>query len=309
MNTSVKKKGFFSNLLRKWPLVILAFPGALLIFLFNYLPLSGLVIAFKDVDYSKGIWKSDWIGLDNFKFFFKSSDAIRTLKNTLVLNGLFIIFSTIVAVTIAIMLYYVGKHMLRVTQTILFLPYLISWVVASYSLEAFVDTRYGLINHWLTSSGHNSINFYYQPQYWTAILVICYVWKVAGYNSILYYTRLLSIDPTLYEAAKIDGATTWQQIRYITLYMLRPLIVMLVLLAVGNIFYSDFGMYYFLTKDNGMLYPVADVIDTYIFRALKTINDPGMGSAVGLFQSIMGFILVVGFNTLARKIDDEGALF
>ncbi len=225
------------------------------------------------------------------------------------LNALFIVFSTIVSVTVAIMLYYVGKNMLKVTQTVLFLPYLISWVVASYALEAFIDPRNGVINHFLTSIGGNNINFYYEPKYWYVILVICNVWKVAGYNSILYYTRLLSIDPTLYEAAEIDGANTWQKIRYITLYMLRPMIVMLVLLAIGNIFYSDFGMYFFLTKDNGMLYPVTDVIDTYIFRALKTINNPGMGAAVGLFQSVMGFLLVITANKISRKIDEEGSIF
>ena len=199
--------------------------------------------------------------------------------------------------------------MLRVTQTILFLPYLISWIVASYALEAFIDARYGVINQVLEKLGLNSINFYYQPSYWIFIIVICYIWKSAGYYSILYYTRLLSIDPTLYEAAEIDGANTWQKIRYITLYMLRPLAIMLCVIQVGNIFYSDFGMYYFLTRDNGMLYPVTDVIDTYIYRALKTVNDPGMGAAVGLFQSIMGFILVVSANAIARKVDDEGAIF
>ena len=182
-------------------------------------------------------------------------------------------------------------------------------MVASYALEAFIDPRNGVINHFLTSIGGNNINFYYEPKYWYVILVICNVWKVAGYNSILYYTRLLSIDPTLYEAAEIDGANTWQKIRYITLYMLRPMIVMLVLLAIGNIFYSDFGMYFFLTKDNGMLYPVTDVIDTYIFRALKTINNPGMGAAVGLFQSVMGFLLVITANKISRKIDEEGSIF
>ncbi|MFQ9396165.1 MAG: ABC transporter permease subunit [Lachnospiraceae bacterium] len=136
-----------------------------------------------------------------------------------------------------------------------------------------------------------------------------HIWKSAGYYSILYYTRLLSVDPSLYEAAEIDGASTWQKIRYITLYMLRPLIIMLCLIQIGNIFYSDFGMYYFLTKDNGMLYSVTDVANTYIFRALKTVNDPGMGAAVGLFQSLMGFILVLASNAVAKKIDEEGAIF
>lgn len=294
---------------RRYPLVLLALPGVLLIFLFNYLPLSGLVIAFKNVDYSKGIFQSDWAGFKNFEFFFKSNDAFRITRNTLVLNFLFIVFATVISVAISIMLYYVGKNMLKITQTILFLPYLVSWIVASYALEAFIDGRNGVVNQLITSLGGNSVNFYYQPKYWYIILVICYIWKVAGYNSILYYTKLLSIDPTLYEAAEIDGASTWQKIRYITLYMLRPMIVMLVLLSIGNIFYSDFGMYYFLTRDNGMLYPVTDVIDTYVFRALKTVNNPGMGAAVGLFQSVMGFILVISANTISKKIDSEGAIF
>lgn len=294
---------------KKLPLFILALPGIILLFLFAYLPLTGLVIAFKNVDYSKGIWASDWVGFKNFEFFFKSNDALRVTRNTLVMNALFIVVTLIISVTIAIMLYYAGKKMLRVTQTILFLPYLISWVVASYALEAFIDARYGVINQALSALGMNTINFYYTPKWWYAIMVICYIWKNAGYYSILYYTKLLSIDPSLYEAAEIDGAGTWQKIRYITLYMLRPLIVTLCIIQVGNIFYSDFGMFYFLTRNNGMLYPVTDTIDTYIFRALKTVNDPGMGAAEGLFQSAMGFVLVLGSNKLAKKIDTEGAIF
>lgn len=305
----MQKKKRLRDLKKKYPLLLLALPGIILVLLFNYLPLTGLVIAFKDVDYSKGIFKSDWVGLGNFEFFFRSNDAFRVTRNTLMMNALFIIFTTIISITIAVMLYYVGKRMLRLTQTILFLPYLISWIVASYALEAFIDTRYGVINQLLKMMGINTVNFYYQPKDWIVIIVICYIWKSAGYYSILYYTRLLSIDPTLYEAAEIDGANTWQKIRYITLYMLRPLIIMLCIIQVGNIFYSDFGMYYFLTKDNGMLYPVTDVIDTYIFRALKTINDPGMGAAVGLFQSVMGFVLVVSANAIAKRVDDEGAIF
>lgn len=305
----MKNNTALKDLKKKYPLLLLALPGIILIFLFNYLPLSGLVIAFKNVDYSKGIFKSDWVGFKNFEFFFRSNDAWRITRNTLLLNSLFIIFSTTVSVTIAIMLYYVGRKMLRITQTVLFLPYLISWIVASYALEAFIDPRNGVVNQFLNSMGSNTINFYYEPNCWYIILVICNVWKVAGYNSILYYTKLLGIDPTLYEAAEIDGASTWQKIRYITLYMLRPMILMLVLLSIGNIFYSDFGMYYFLTKDNGMLYPVTDVIDTYIFRALRTINNPGMGAAVGLFQSLMGFILVVSANKIFKKVDEEGSIF
>ena len=204
------KKSKIKNVIKKrYPLLLLALPGTLLIFLFNYLPLSGLVIAFKNVDYSKGIFHSEWAGLKNFEFFFKSNDAFRVTRNTLVLNFLFIVFATVISVTISIMLYYVGKNMLKITQTILFLPYLVSWIVASYALEAFIDGRSGVVNQIITSLGGNSVNFYYQPNYWYIILVICYVWKVAGYNSILYYTRLLSVDPTLYEAAEIDGATTW----------------------------------------------------------------------------------------------------
>ncbi|MDO4283893.1 MAG: ABC transporter permease subunit [Eubacteriales bacterium] len=305
----MQKKKFARDMKKKYPLLLLALPGIILVFLFNYLPLTGLVIAFKDVDYSKGIFQSDWVGFENFKFFFQSNDAIRVTRNTLMMNALFIIFTTLISVSVAILLYYVGRRMLRVTQTILFLPYLISWIVASYALEAFIDARYGVINQFLEMLGMPTVNFYYQPGYWIVIITICYIWKSAGYYSILYYTRLIGIDPTLYEAAEIDGASTWQKIRYITLYMLRPLIIMLCIIQVGNIFYSDFGMYYFLTRDNGMLYPVTDVIDTYIFRALKTINDPGMGAAVGLFQSVMGFLLVVGANTLARKVDEEGAIF
>lgn len=303
------KNSLTKDLKKKYPLLLLALPGIIIVILFNYLPLAGLIIAFKSVDYSIGIWKSHWAGLDNFKFFFSSNDAWKVTRNTLRMNLLSILFTTIISVTIAIMFYYAGHKMLKFAQTILFLPYLISWVVASYALECFIDGRYGAIDRILTNLGLSTVNFYYEPKYWIAIILICSIWKSAGYNAILYYTRLLGVDPTLYEAAEIDGATTWQKIRYITLYMLRPLILMMTIIGVGNIFYSDFGMYYFLTRDNGMLYSVTDVIDTYIYRALKTINDPGMGAAVGLFQSLMGFALVVGANKIARKIDEEGAIF
>ena len=207
---------------QKLPLLFLALPGIILIFLFGYLPLFGLVIAFKNVDYSKGIWASDWVGLKNFEFFFKSNDALRVTRNTLVMNALFIVFTLIVSVSVAIMLYYVGRRMLRVTQTVLFLPYLISWVVASYALEAFIDARYGVVNQFLNFLGLKNINFYYLPKWWYLIIVICYIWKSAGYYSILYYTRLLSVDPFLYEAAEIDGASTWQKIRYGILPQLMP---------------------------------------------------------------------------------------
>jgi len=302
-------KAFVKDMKRKYPLLLLALPGVVTVFLFNYLPLAGLVVAFKDVDYSKGIFKSDWNGLKNFEFFFKSRDAYRITRNTLMMNALFIVCTLVVSVTVAIMLYNAGKRMVRLTQTILLLPFLISWVVTSYALEAFIDTRYGVVNQLLISMGKQAVRFYQKPSAWIWIILICYLWKNVGYNSILYYTRLLSVDTTYYEAADIDGASAMQKIRYITIPMLRPLIVMLCLIQIGNIFYSDFGMYYFLTRDNSMLYPVTDVIDTYVFRALKTINDPGMGAAVGFFQSVVGFILVVGSNAIARKIEEEGAVF
>lgn len=305
----MQRKRFLRDMKRKYPLLLLALPGIVVVFLFNYLPLSGLVIAFKDVDYSKGIWSSDWVGLKNFEFFFKSNDAARITRNTLMMNALFIVFTTLLSIVVAILLYNASKRMVRLTQTILFLPYLISWIVASYALESFIDTRYGVINQLLAGVGKDAVNFYYTPNAWIVIILVCYVWKNVGYYSIIYYTRLLSIDPTYYEAADIDGASAWQKIRYITLPQLRPLILMLCLIQVGNIFYSDFGMYYFLTRNNGMLYPVTDVIDTYVFRALKTVNDPGMGAAVGLFQSLMGFGLVIGANALVKRIDEEGALF
>ena len=210
---------------QKLPLLFLALPGIILIFLFGYLPLFGLVIAFKNVDYSKGIWASDWVGLKNFEFFFKSNDALRVTRNTLVMNALFIVFTLIVSVSVAIMLYYVGRRMLRVTQTVLFLPYLISWVVASYALEAFIDARYGVVNQFLNFLGLKNINFYYLPKWWYLIIVICYIWKSAGYYSILYYTRLLSVDPSLYEAAEMDHASAWQKFKDITLPELKPLCV------------------------------------------------------------------------------------
>ena len=288
---------------QKLPLLFLALPGIILIFLFGYLPLFGLVIAFKNVDYSKGIWASDWVGLKNFEFFFKSNDALRVTRNTLVMNALFIVFTLIVSVSVAIMLYYVGRRMLRVTQTVLFLPYLISWVVASYALEAFIDARYGVVNQFLNFLGLKNINFYYLPKWWYLIIVICYIWKSAGYYSILYYTRLLSVDPSLYEAASIDGAGRWAKIRHITFPGIKPTIMILLLMNVGNVLNAGFEVQYLL--GNGLVQSVSQTIDIYVLKWGISQGDYAIGTAAGIFKSVVSIILIVIANQMAKRTGEE----
>ena len=288
---------------QKLPLLFLALPGIILIFLFGYLPLFGLVIAFKNVDYSKGIWASDWVGLKNFEFFFKSNDALRVTRNTLVMNALFIVFTLIVSVSVAIMLYYVGRRMLRVTQTVLFLPYLISLVVASYALEAFIDARYGVVNQFLNFLGLKNINFYYLPKWWYLIIVICYIWKSAGYYSILYYTRLLSVDPSLYEAASIDGAGRWAKIRHITFPGIKPTIMILLLMNVGNVLNAGFEVQYLL--GNGLVQSVSQTIDIYVLKWGISQGDYAIGTAAGIFKSVVSIILIVIANQMAKRTGEE----
>jgi putative aldouronate transport system permease protein len=290
-------------------LFLIGLPAIIVVFIFYYLPMYGIVIAFKDINYAKGIWGSDWVGLHNFKFFFNSQDALRITRNTLLLNGLFIVVGMSCALVIGLLLAELGRRWVKLFQTILFFPYFLSWVVVGFVSYILLNPSFGVINKVLEQFHVAPIDWYSKPGYWPLILTLTYLWKNVGYTAIIFFTGLLSIDNSYYEAASIDGASRLQQIRKISIPLIMPLITMLFMLNVGRIFYSDFGLFYFVPRDAGMLYPTTDVVDTYVFRSLRVVGDLGMASAASLYQAVVGLILVVSTNLLVRKFSKDHALF
>ena len=296
---------------RRWlPLFIMGLPGILYLIINNYMPMYGLIIAFKNFDYSKGITGSEWAGLKNFEFLFKNKDAWVITRNTILYNVAFILLDIVFCVGIAIFLNEISHKMSKkLYQTAILLPYLMSMVVVSYLTYAFVGDRTGLINAALKLVGLQTVQFYSTKEYWPLIITFVRMWRFVGYGSIIYLSTLAGFDNSYYEAAELDGATKWQQIRLITLPMLKPTIIMLTTLAMGNVFRSDFGLFYQVPRNQGLLYPVTDTIDTYVFRALLKNGNIGLSSAAAFYQSVVCFIVILAFNRLIRKISEEDALF
>lgn len=299
----------------KWknyaPLFLLMIPGLAYLIINNYLPMFGMIIAFKDINYAKGILGSDWIGLKNFEYLFKTTDAYIITRNTILYNVLFILINTVGAISTAILLNEVRKKFFqRFYQSIIILPHLISMVIVSYLVYAMLSSDTGFINKTiLPIFGMDNISWYSEKQYWPYILTIVNIWKGVGFLSVVYLASIISIDPEYYEAATLDGASRWQQIRTITIPLIVPVITMMTLLAIGRIFYSDFGLFYQVPMDSGVLAETTNVIDTYVYRALMNLGDVGMSSAAGVYQSIVGFVLVIVSNYIVRKYNKENALF
>ncbi len=293
------------------PLYLMMLPGIAYLLINSYLPMFGLVIAFKDINFTKGIWKSDWVGLQNFKFLFQTSDAFIITRNTLLYNIAFILIGLVVAVGFAILLNEVkSKIASRLYQSIIILPFLISMVLVSYLVFSMLSIESGFMNKTvLPGLGIEPISWYNEPKYWPIILTMVQVWKGAGYACIIYLAAIIGIDPEYYEAAKLDGASKWQQIRKITIPLISPVITMLTLLQIGRIFYSDFGLFYQVPMNAGALFSTTNVIDTYVFRGLLQLGNIGMSSAAGFYQSLVGFMLVMISNFVVRKINKENALF
>ena len=299
------------KLKRFWPFYVMMVPGLLYLIVNNYLPMFGLVIAFKRIDYRLGIFGSPWTGLSNFEYLFKTSDAWTITRNTIGYNVIFIILGTVLSVAVAILLNEIrGVRRKKIYQTLILIPYLISTVVISYLVFAFLSVDSGFLNNSVVRGlGMDPVSWYSEPKYWPFILVIVYLWKSFGYSCILYYASVIGIDGALYEAAVVDGASRWQRIRHIILPSLRGTIITLTLMSVGRIFYSDFGLFYQVPMDSGLLYDVTNTIDTYVYRGLLKLNDVGRASAAGFYQSIVGFVIVLGANFAVRRIDKENALF
>lgn len=304
-------KKFGKTMKRFWPLYFMFMPGVIYLFINCYIPMFGIQIAFRQYNARDGIYGSPWCGFNNFSFLFRTNDAFVMIRNTLLYNLVFISLGTVLAVSIAIILNEVrSKRAKQFYQTIILIPYLISMVIVSYLAFAFLSSGNGYINNSLLKAfGMEAIDWYNTPKYWPVILVIINVWKSLGYNMILYYATICGIDHTLYEAAVVDGASRWQQIRNVTLPSLRSTIIILTLMALGGIFRSDFGLFYQVPQNSGPLISVTQTIDTYVYRGLMQTNNIGMSSAAGVYQSIVGFILVVTANFVVRRVDNESSLF
>ncbi|SEE74887.1 carbohydrate ABC transporter membrane protein 1, CUT1 family [Jiangella alba] len=286
-------------------------PGLALLVLFNYAPLFGIVLAFKDFRPRDGIFGSQTVGFENFAYLF-AGDAARITRNTVVMNLSFIVATLVVALTLALVLHELRARsplLATVTQSAMFLPFVLSWVVVANLVTAFLDSGRGLVNQILGAAALPAVNWYSEPEYWPAILVSVDLWKGVGFWVIVYVAGILAINPSLYEAADIDGASRWQQIRRITLPLLLPLIVINVLLSVSKMFNADFGLFFQVTQNNPALYPTTDVIDTFVYRALTTTGDVGMAAAAGLYQAVVGFLLVTTANWYVRRRTPDNALF
>ncbi len=296
---------------RDLSLLLMGLPGILQIFVFAYLPMFGLVIAFKDYRFNLGIFGSKWVGLANFQFLFARGTAWRITYNTVVLNAIFISTTLIVSLAVAILMNEIyHSYWARFYQTSLFLPYFISWVIAGYFVFGFLSANpIGFVNRIVISLGLEPVRWYSAPQYWPAILTLVNLWKGIGFWSIVYLAGIMGILPEYYEAARIDGASKWQQIVHITLPLLVPLIVTNVLLQVGRIFYADFGLFFNVTQDQPVLYRTTDVIDTFVYRSLRQISDIGMAAAAGFYQAVVGLVLISLVNWAVRRINSERALF
>lgn len=288
---------------------LLLLPSLIFMFIFAYLPMVGIVIAFEDYDPLLGFFRSAWVGLENFKFFFSSASWLQVTINTLYLNALFIITGTIGSLVIAVVMSELGnKYFGRISQTLMTLPNFVSWATIALFSVAFFSTN-GIINNALSSVGLKSIPFYSSPDVWPLAFVLIRLWKGAGWGAIIYMAAILGIDKEIYEAAKIDGAGRMRCIFKITLPLIKNIIILMFIMSIGSIFKGDFGMIYPFIGDNALLYPTTDVIDTYVFRALRTFTNYGRTAAIGLYQSIMGFALVLFANFMAKRYAPESAIF
>jgi putative aldouronate transport system permease protein len=289
------------------PFYLMMLPGIAYLIANNYIPMFGILIAFKKLDYTKGILGSDWYGLNNFEYLFKTKDAFIMIRNTLGYNLIFITLGLVTALSIAIMMTEIGKKKIaKFIQPAICFPNMVSIIIVAYLVYAFLGSN-GFINNTILHG--NGVKWYNEAKYWPFILVIVNFWKSAGYSSIIYIASISGIDASLYEAAKLDGATKMQQVFKITLPIIKPMIVLMLLLSVSKIFNSDFGLFLQVPMNSGMLFSTTQTIDTYVYRSLMELHNVGMSSAASVFQSVIGFILVMVSNAFVRKIDSESALF
>lgn len=300
-------KSFLENTWKHRAHVVMALPVFLILFFIMYVPMAGLVMAFKNYDFSKGIWGSPWCGLDNFKFLLASkSTFVNMTKNTLMYYVIFTALGTFLNVVLAIAIdQFLFKRVAKVMQTIMIIPVFISYAAVQFIVYAFISTDTGILNNTLGMS----TRFYSTASLWPLILTIVKIWNSVGYGSVLYMSVLAGIDTELYEAAQIDGANKWKQIWHITLPSLIPMVTVMLLLSVGGIMRSDTGLFYQVTRNSGVLYSTTQVIDSYVLNAIFKNSNFGFTAATSFFQSIVGLLMMLFANGMVRKIAPENALF
>lgn len=305
-----KKASVFMELKKNKGLFVMITPAVFLTLLFSYIPMVGLILAFKDYRYDLGIFKSEWIGFENFRFFFMSGTGIKITINTMLYNFINLITSQALSVLTAIFITEMSrKYFKKFVQSIIFLPYFISWIIVGAFVYNIFNVEYGTLNNILEFFGHDPINLYQMPYAWVLIIVLFNSWKWIGYNSIIYISAITGIDQSTYEAAEIDGANIWQRISKITIPSIKPTMIIILLLNLGRITRGDFQMFYQIIGNNGQLFNATDVIDTFVFRALAQGGDIGMTTAATLYQSIVGFVLIVTVNHIIKKIEPDYALY
>ena len=308
MTKGQKKRKAFVRFL---PIYILMLPGLIYLFINNYMPLPGLVIAFKQYNAGKGIYKSPWVGFKNFEYLFATPDAFIITRNTILYNVAFLLVNTFFSILIAIgMNELKSKNLKKTYQGIMFIPHFISMVTVGYIVYVFLSPQYGFINNGILAPlGIPAVEWYSVPKAWPFIIVFISAWQQIGYNSIIYMAAIAGIDAELYESALLDGAGKFKQAVYITLPCIKITVITLIIMAVGSLFNSDFGLFYYTTKDVGTLYPTTQVLSTYTYRVLRVLGDIGMSSAAGFYQSIVGFVLVIIANTVVKKVESDCAIF
>ncbi len=309
-------KSNFKIALQNWPLYTMFIPGFILTFIFSYLPMFGMIIPFKKINLRDGIFSSPWVGFENFKLLFKSSNVWVAIRNTVLYNFIWIFLGLVIAVGLAIILSGLRNKFARKTyQTVLIMPHFLSMVIVAYLVMAFLNIENGFINNtilpWLQGKDADKINWYAKPEAWPLILTIVNIWKTAGYNSVVYIAAIAGIDVQMYEAAKIDGASKWQEIWYITIPSLKNMMIMMTILNIGKIFIGDFGLFYNVTMNSGALYPKTLILNTYVYNMMTQAGTAGIGlsAAAAFTQSIVGFVLVVVTNAIVNRLDSESALF
>ena len=299
-NPNKKMNPIVKEIKNHWQLYLMALPSLVLIFIFSYVPLVGLVMAFQNLDLSKGVFSSPWCGLNNFKFLFATSDAWVITRNTVLYNIVFIAGGLILSVTLALLINEMtSKNLQKILQTIYIMPFFLSMVVVAMIMLGFLDMRNGYVNALLVEQGKQKVFWYNRTDIWWWLLIVVHFWKGIGYSSILYTAVISGISQEFYEAAALDGATRWQQIKYITLPHLRTIMSINLIRSCGSIFRGDFGLFYTVPNNEGALYPVTNVLDTYI----------GMSTAAGFYQSIVGFVLVMVVNQIVKNMDADSAMF
>ena len=301
---------FWQKVVRNRTLLLMCIPAVIFFLMFNYMPLPGIYVAFVKYNYRDGIFGSRFIGLDNFKFLATSGELWNLTKNTVLYNLAFILLGNALAVFVAILLNELQSKMFKkVSQTILFLPYFISQVLVGLLVFNLLNFDTGFVNSVLTSMGLEKWQPYSDPKVWPVLLVVIYLWQQTGYNSVVYFASIMGIDGEMMEAAKVDGANGFQRIRYIILPSLKPTIVILLLFALGGIVKGNFGLFYNIIGTNPILYPTTDIIETYVYRATMTNFNFSTASAVGFYQSVVGFVIVMTVNYIVKKIEPDYSLF